>query len=153
MKTSKIVFFLLITGLIFPETSCKKSDSYDSSKAVTGDFIGTWTGKVSTFKNNHTIVLAGDIVFYYEPDGTTVSGLMSLDKVYLIIPFQLANGTYYFSVVNSDTLDPELPELEPPGEHQAVRTRFRRRIPGREGMRTFRGRVGKLYRENGPYEP
>jgi hypothetical protein len=107
MKIYKILLLLVITGMIFPVTSCKKSDGFNSSSATKGDFIGTWRGKLSAFKNNQTITLTGDIVFYYEPNGTTVSGLMSFDKSYVIVPFQFANGTYYFSVINSDTLNPD----------------------------------------------
>ncbi len=103
-RTLALLAALLITGML---TGCKKDSSYDPTTATLDDFVGTWRGTLSTFKNNQTIHRSGDIIFYY-PSGITnqLEGLMILDQVYVLNEIQMQDGTFYFTVLNSDTLNP-----------------------------------------------
>src|SRR5512138_1229874 len=94
---------LLVAGLF---SGCTKESSYDPSTATLDDFVGTWRGTLSAFKNNQTIHRSGDIIFYYPAGSNRLAGIMVVDQVYVLEEIQFKNGVFYFSVLNSDTLNP-----------------------------------------------
>jgi hypothetical protein len=98
------ILILLLAGFF---SGCKKdSSSYDPSTATLNDFVGTWRGTLSAFKNNQKVNRSGDIIFYPNAAGDRLSGIMILDQVYVLEEIQLKNGVFYFNVLNSDTLNP-----------------------------------------------
>jgi hypothetical protein len=102
----KRLFLLLITALmIILCGGCKKCDCFDSSKYVQGDFIGTWKGTISTFKDNKQVKKTGEVIIYQAANG--LEGIINMEGVYRITGLQFNNGFWYFDVVCSDTLNPE----------------------------------------------
>jgi hypothetical protein len=97
----------LVTGLmILLSAGCKKDTPYYPSQATLNDFSGTWTGSLTTFKNNHLYTKEGTIIFYFPAGSDRLAGILTLDQIYALTEIQLRNGTYYFQMLNSDTTNP-----------------------------------------------
>ncbi len=92
-------FFILLFG------GCKKCDCFDPSTYVQSDFIGTWKGTLTTFKDNKSVKKSGDVVIYQAASG--LEGILNMEGVYRLVGQQFNNGFWYFNVVCSDTLNPE----------------------------------------------
>jgi hypothetical protein len=106
MKISSRVIIVLTGLIILAITGCKKDTPYYPSKATLTDYAGTWTGSLTTFKNNQLITKEGTILLYIPAGSGQMEGVLSLDKIYALTEIQLRNGIYYFQVLNSDTLNP-----------------------------------------------
>ncbi|HNW76357.1 MAG TPA: hypothetical protein PKJ28_05675 [Bacteroidales bacterium] len=97
----------LFAGLIILiSPGCKKEESYYPSKVTFNDFTGTWSGTLTAFKNNQLISHSGTILFFLEPDGEKMGGILSLEKQYALTEIQLRSGVFYFQVLNNDTTNP-----------------------------------------------
>ena len=98
----KQYFLILISAaLLFPFMGCKKK-SFDPTVKSRTDFIGTWRGNISTFKNNELIKEFGTVVIYPDAGSSLVSGIIFLEETYVLHEFQFVQGTLYFKVENND---------------------------------------------------
>jgi hypothetical protein len=91
--------------LILPYWGCKKCDCFDSSGKVPSDFIGTWKGTVTAFKDNKTEKKSGELIIYQSAGG--LEGILNMEGVYRLVGTQFSNGFWYFDVICSDTLNPQ----------------------------------------------
>ncbi len=100
-------YLLILISLIFlmPFTGCKKK-SFDPTVKTHEDFIGTWKGTISTFKNNQLLKENGTIYLY--PDAATgkLSGILFMKETNVFHEFQFVDGTVYFKIVNNDPENP-----------------------------------------------
>lgn len=103
MKNHLLVILCVI--LIIPFSGCKKK-SFDPSVKSRQDFIGTWKGSISTFKNNKLLLEYGTIVIYPDAANTTLSGILFMKETNTFHEFQFVGGTLYFKVDNSDPNSP-----------------------------------------------
>ncbi len=102
MNYLKNYLLILISVIcIIPFSGCTKK-SFDPTTKSREDFIGTWQGSVSTFKNNKFVKEYGTIVMYPDETGNALSGIFFLKANSIFHEFQFVNGTLYFKVVNSD---------------------------------------------------
>lgn len=103
MKT----YLLIIIGAIFliPFSGCKKK-SFDPSGKSREDFIGTWQGSISTFKNNKSWTENGSVVIYDDVANKTLSGIIFMKETRVFHEFQFVDGTLYFKVINNDPTNP-----------------------------------------------
>jgi hypothetical protein len=107
MKRPVIYFALLIMALAAGSSGCKKSNSFDSTKAVQTDFVGTWQGAISTFRHNTTISYTGTFLIYASSSGYTLQGLLNMAEVNIVQQTQFNNGTFYFKLICNSPDDPE----------------------------------------------
>jgi hypothetical protein len=96
---------LLFSALILLGTGCKKK-SFDPTAMSQQDFIGTWTGQLTTFKNNKLTKEHGNILIFPEEGGTLLGGIIYLSETRAFREFQFQNGTLYFRVFNTDPTSP-----------------------------------------------
>ncbi len=99
MKTRSLLLLPLLLLLTF--AGCKK-DSFDKTKKTLNDFIGTWKGSISTFKDNKLMVEYGSVYIYRDANGSTVSGILFMKQTNVFHEFQFVDGTIYYKVVNND---------------------------------------------------
>lgn len=104
---NRFLFFVSALFLIIHFSGCKKCDCFDSAKYGPNDFIGTWKGSISTFKENKPIKKSGEVIIYSAGGGSNLVGIINMDGVNRIIGTQFNNGFWYFDVICSDTLNPE----------------------------------------------
>jgi len=100
-------YLIVVTALIFliPFTGCKKK-SFDPSSKSHSDFVGTWKGIISTFKDNKLVQENGSVVIYPNSDNTLLSGIVFLKETSVFREFQFINGTVYFKVINYNPSSP-----------------------------------------------
>ena len=103
MKSYLIIMVLAVSML--PFTGCKKK-SFDPTGKSREDFIGTWKGSISTFKNNKLLNEYGTIVIYPDAGGSSVSGILFMKETNVFHEFQFVDGTLYFHVENTDPTSP-----------------------------------------------
>jgi len=103
MKNHLII--LIFSALIIFTASCKKK-SFDPMTKGQGDFIGTWTGTLTAFKNNKLIKETGNFLIFPEEGGNLLGGIIYLSETRVFRQFQFQNGTLYFRVVNTDPSNP-----------------------------------------------
>ncbi|MCX6277514.1 MAG: hypothetical protein NT004_05395 [Bacteroidetes bacterium] len=96
---------ILFSALIILTSSCKKK-SFDPMTKSQGDFIGTWTGTLTTFKNNKQMKETGNFLIFPEEGGTLLGGIIYLSETRVFRQFQFQNGTLYFKVFNTDPSSP-----------------------------------------------
>ena len=94
---------LLLSILILLTAGCKKK-SFDPTSKSPSDFIGTWEGTLTTFKNNTLMKETGNFLIYPEEGGTLLGGIIYLSETRVFKQFQFANGTLYFRVYNTNDL-------------------------------------------------
>jgi len=104
---NRFIFFVFALVFVFYLSGCKKCDCFDSAKFGPNDFIGTWKGSISTFKDNKTVKKSGEIVIYSSGGGSNLAGIINMDGVNRIVGTQFNNGFWYFDVICNDTLNPE----------------------------------------------
>ncbi|MCX6268044.1 MAG: hypothetical protein NTW16_11895 [Bacteroidetes bacterium] len=100
-------YFIILVCAIFliPFSGCKKNAFDPSSKSV-GDFVGTWKGSISTFKNNKLLKEDGTMVIYPDAGDNNVSGILFMEETSVFHEFQFVDGTLYFKVDNNDPANP-----------------------------------------------
>ena len=91
--------------LIIPFSGCKKNKGFDPLTKGSDDFIGTWQGTISTFKNNKVIKEKGDVVIYRE-SADYLAGIIFMNETLSFTEFQFLNGTLYFRIPCNDPLNP-----------------------------------------------
>ncbi len=102
---TRCFLIIIIAVILIPFAGCKKKSSFDPTVKGQSDFIGTWRGSISTFKNNKLLKETGDIVIYREsPD--YLSGIIFMTDIHVFHEFQFVNGTLYFKVTNNDPSNP-----------------------------------------------
>lgn len=101
----RTIILLLAPIMIFFADACKKK-SFDPMSKSQSEFIGTWTGTLTTFKNNKVMKESGVFLIYPEEGGTLLGGIMYLNETRVFKQFQFANGTLYFNVINNDPSNP-----------------------------------------------
>lgn len=88
----------ILTGFL---AGCSK-DSFDPASKSRQDFEGTWTGSISTFKNNKLLKETGTVVIYPDAGGTSMAGILFMKEINLFREFQFQDGTLYFNVENHE---------------------------------------------------
>jgi len=102
----KSFLLILISAiLLIPSPGCKKK-SFDPSGKSREDFIGTWTGTISTFKNNQLLKVSGTLVIYPDAGNISLTGIFFMNETSVFHEFQFVDGTLYFKVVNNDPANP-----------------------------------------------
>jgi len=96
---------LICICFLLPFTGCKKV-SFDPAKQGREDFIGSWAGTISTFKDNQLMKENGTMVIYPDEAAGTVSGVIFMKETSVFNEFQILNGTLYFRVENPDPENP-----------------------------------------------
>jgi hypothetical protein len=91
--------------LLIPFTGCKKG-SFDAASKTRQDFVGTWEGTVSTFKNNQLLKENGTMVIYSDAVTQVLSGILFTKTTNVFHEFQFVDGTLYFKVDNPDPANP-----------------------------------------------
>ena len=99
------LLILLSAILLVPFMGCKKK-SFDPTTKSRENFIGTWKGSISTFKNNQLVKENGTIVIYANAGVTALSGVIFMKETSVFHEFQFVDGTLYFKVVNNDPANP-----------------------------------------------
>lgn len=98
--------FILLSAIFFlPFSGCRK-DSFDPTTKSREDFIGTWAGSISTFKNNQLLKEYATVVVYPDAGNNSLSGILFMKETNVFHEFQFVNGTVYFNVVNNDPENP-----------------------------------------------
>jgi hypothetical protein len=103
MKSHLLI--LISAVFLIPFLGCKKK-SFDPTGKSQADFIGTWTGSISTFKNNKVIKETGTLVIYNDLGNNLLTGILFMKETSVFHEFQFVNGTMYFKVENSDSASP-----------------------------------------------
>jgi hypothetical protein len=100
-------YLLILVSIIFliPFAGCKKK-SFDPASKSSEDFIGTWKGNISTFKNNKLLKEYGTMVIYPDAGNNSLSGILFMNETSVFHEFQFVDGTLYFNVVNNDPENP-----------------------------------------------
>jgi hypothetical protein len=102
----KSYLLILISAMFLISFSGCKKKSFDPAGKDHQDFIGTWAGSISTFKNNQLLKEYGTMVIYPDASNNTLSGILFMKETSVIHEFQFVNGTLYFKVVNNDPDNP-----------------------------------------------
>ena len=102
----RFLLYLTCVFLIFASPGCKKKSGFDPLIKTQSDFIGTWKGTISAFRNNKLIRQTGNISIYPEAGGNTLSGLIFMNGISYFRQFQFANGTLYFKMICNDQANP-----------------------------------------------
>lgn len=97
----RILIIFLVPALLLLLTTCKKA-GFDPMSKSQSDFIGTWSGTLTAFKNNKLIKQSGLFLIYPEEGGTLLGGIIYLSETRVFREFQFQNGTLYFKVFNTD---------------------------------------------------
>jgi hypothetical protein len=103
MKTYLYIFISIL--FIIPFAGCKKK-SFDPTTKSQQDFVGTWKGGISTFKNNKLLKRYGTVVIYPDATGGMLSGILFMNGTTVFHEFQFVDGTLYFNVENNDPDNP-----------------------------------------------
>lgn len=103
MKSYLLIIILAI--LIIPFAGCKKK-SFDPTSKSQDDFIGTWKGSISTFKNNKLMKESGTVIIYPEATGAMLTGILFMSETSVFHEFQFVDGTLYFNLENNDPANP-----------------------------------------------
>ncbi len=101
----KYLLILICATVLIPFAGCKK-DSFDPTGKSQNDFIGTWNGSISTFKNNKLVIEYCTVEIYPDAGGTYLSGIIFMQETNVFHEFQFIDGTLYFNVVNNDPSNP-----------------------------------------------
>jgi hypothetical protein len=99
------LFAIILAILVIPFAGCKK-ESFDPTAKSQGDFIGTWKGVISTFKDNKLLKEYGTVVIYQDASGTMLTGILFMSETNVFHEFQFVDGTLYFNVENNDPENP-----------------------------------------------
>lgn len=100
-----IPFVLVVITILALMQGCKKKE-FDPSAKSAPDFLGTWTGELTTFKDNVLSKERGIVMIYPEEGGSTLSGIIYLKEIRAFKQFQFQGGTLYFKVVNNNPDNP-----------------------------------------------
>ena len=100
-------YLLILISVIFiiPFSGCKKK-SFDPTGKSREDFIGTWKGTITTFKNNQLLKEDGVVMIYPDAGNTTLSGTLFMKETSVFHEFQFVDGTLYFKIVNNNPNSP-----------------------------------------------
>ena len=101
----RTIFPTLILVVILIITGCKK-DSFDPSSVGLSDFSGTWSGTLTTFKNNKLMKEQGLFLIYPAEGGASMEAIIYARDTRVFRQFQFQGGTLYFKVVNPDPANP-----------------------------------------------
>jgi hypothetical protein len=88
-------------------SSCKKESGFDPKSVTMNQLKGTWRGRMTTFKNNQRIEKSGDITLFETLAGNMLDGIFELGQINFLEGFMFQNGTLYFSLILSDSTNPE----------------------------------------------
>ena len=102
MKNKTIILF---SFLILFASGCKKK-SFDPASKSQQDFTGTWTGQLTTFKDNKLTKESCNILIFPEEGEKLLGGIIYLSETRAFREFQFQNGTLYFRVFNTDPTNP-----------------------------------------------
>ena len=101
----KSYLLILISAIFLISFSGCKKKSFDPTGKTIEDFIGTWKGNISTFKNNQLLKEYGTMVIYPDAGGKLLSGILFMKETSVFHSFQFVKGTLYFKVVNNDPVN------------------------------------------------
>lgn len=104
MNRSAIIFF---TIFIFLFAGCKKKTDFDPTTKTQNDFIGSWRGVLTAFKDNQNLKQTGLIVIYPDAGSKSLSGIIFGTETSVFRVFQYNSGTIYFKVENNDPNNPK----------------------------------------------
>jgi hypothetical protein len=99
------LLILLCSIFLISGAGCKKK-SFDPTTKSQEDFIGTWKGGISTFKNNQLLKEYGTMVIYPNGTNSMLSGILFMTETSVFHEFQFVDGTLYFKVDNNDPENP-----------------------------------------------
>ena len=99
MKTSLKI--LICATIVITLAGCKKK-SFDPASKGQSDFVGTWTGTLTSFKNNKLVKETGTFLIFPAEGGTGLDGIIYLSETRSFKQFQFTSGTLYFRVANTD---------------------------------------------------
>jgi len=102
---TRYLLLVICAVIMIPFSGCKKNKGFDPMSKSPNDFIGTWHGTISTFKNNKLIKESGDVVIYRESE-TLLAGIIFMDDILIFHEFQFLNGTLYFKIPCNDPDNP-----------------------------------------------
>ena len=102
---NKYFLIVAIAVIIIPFSGCKKKQGFDPTTKSQTEFIGTWKGTISTFKNNKLIKESGDVVIYRDSEDY-LSGIIFMNGTLVFHEFQFLNGTLYFRIPCNDPSNP-----------------------------------------------
>lgn len=94
-------FCLIVSG------GCKKKTGFDPSTKTQNDFVGSWRGVITAFKNNQYLKQNGLVVIYPDAGGNTLSGILFAKETSVFRVFQYTSGTIYFKVECNDPKNPK----------------------------------------------
>ncbi len=100
-------YLLLVACVVMmiPFSGCKKKQSFDPTTKSQDEFIGTWRGTISTFKNNRLMKESSEVVIYRVSE-EYLSGIIFMNSTLVFSEFQFLNGTLYFRVPCNDPSNP-----------------------------------------------
>ncbi|MEI7660941.1 MAG: hypothetical protein WCK34_02025 [Bacteroidota bacterium] len=102
---TKYFIIILCVVIMAPFAGCKKKQGFDPMAKGRNDFIGTWTGSISTFKNNKLLKESGNVMIYLESE-SSLTGILFMNETIVFHEFQILNGTLYFKIPCNDPLNP-----------------------------------------------
>ena len=100
-----LIRILTIPILLAALAGCSK-DSFDPASKTRSDFMGTWKGTISTFKDNKLMKESGSVYIYPVKGGSAAAGILFMSETQVLEEFQFVDGTLYFKVKNNDPESP-----------------------------------------------
>ncbi len=102
---TRYIFIIFFAVVLISDSGCKKKSGFDATTKSQSDFVGTWQGNISTFKDNKLLSEKGKVVIYRESD-ENLSGIIFMGTTLVFHEFQFNNGTLYFKIPCNDPLNP-----------------------------------------------
>jgi len=103
----RYLLLLILPLVLLSFTGCKKK-GFDPTTRDREDFVGTWKGTITAFKNNQLLKDSGYVVIYHKTDDL-LGGIIFIDGVKSFYEFQFLSGTLYFKI---PCMDPENPTCQ-----------------------------------------
>ncbi|MCX6305837.1 MAG: hypothetical protein NT040_12810 [Bacteroidetes bacterium] len=102
----KSYFLIFISAMLLIQFSGCKKKSFDPTSKTQDNFIGTWKGSISTFKDNKLLKEYGTVVIYPNSATGFLQGIIFMKETNVFNEFQFVDGTMYFNVENTDPASP-----------------------------------------------
>jgi len=99
----------LILLIVCALAACNKTDNSLINKQRS-DFIGTWKGNLVNYDHGKRVVQKYEWMVYTDSTNGRLAGLLTLTETNRLEELQFSDGTWYFRVVNSDSLNPSCRE-------------------------------------------
>jgi len=98
---TRYLLIIMLTAFVFSFSGCKKKSGFDPMSKGASDFVGTWQGAMTTFKNNKLLKVNSDVMFY-RISADNLDGIVFMNQSLVFHEFQFLNGTLYFRVECND---------------------------------------------------